>query len=180
MAHSADVGDIEELLAEFGGELSWELIAKVEVFLGKLVVQGPSGRTRTAVAAFSHRAKALERWLARAGDTLRQKEAANGRRDLSHRASSRNGSAVNQGPQTLGELVLAECGPNSQHWEAFQRLNRLFGVSTPEAREEAIKREQELLERYAEKSGQSSCSDEPQPQDSKEVEPDSHPGVSHF
>lgn len=146
---------IQELLAEFNGELSWNLIAKVETFLGKLVIRGPSARTRTAVAAFSHRVKALERWVARAAETLRDKESATRRRNPSRNGTpARNGSTPHQGPQTLGELVLQECGPDSEAWKKFQRLNRMFGVSTPEDLERATKREQALLERYAGKATQ--------------------------
>src|SRR5262245_12206864 len=78
VAHNAAADDIQCLLAEFDGELAWDLIARVEVLLGKLALQGPTGRTRTAVAAFSHRVKALERWLVRASETLRHKEGENG------------------------------------------------------------------------------------------------------
>lgn len=146
---------LETLSCQFDGELSWDLIGKTEVALGKLILEGPTGRTRTAVAAFSHRVKALERWLVRAADTLRDNETANGRRHPSHhRERSRNGSPPTQGPQTLGELVLERCGPESDEWRQFQRLNRLFGVSTPEDLDLAIKREQELLDRYAPKATQ--------------------------
>ena len=39
------------------------------MFLGKLVLEGPSGRTRTAVAAFSHRVDALD-LFSRSSDRL--------------------------------------------------------------------------------------------------------------
>ena len=155
MSRDLVLDPLQELCPQIDGELAWEMIAKVEVALAKFVLHGPTARTRTAVAAFSHRVKALERWLVRAADTLRHKEAANGHNHPSHRpARLRNGSPVTQGPQTLGELVLEKCGPDSDGWAQFQRLNRLFGVSTPEELERAKQRENDLLNRYAGKVAQ--------------------------
>src|SRR5262245_28451889 len=58
--------------------LSWALVARTEVQLRELLNHPPKTRKRTEVAAWTSRLKAIERWIARASETLRELQGESG------------------------------------------------------------------------------------------------------